>query len=169
IDKLAARLEIMVPGRLLDDNAYMMLRYKGGASGTYWSSQVAIGEENGLRIRVYGDKGALVWSHQNPNLLRFQRKDEPMQILTRGSSYLSPEAARFVRVPAGHPEGYFEAFANLFRSFCNVLIARKEGRPADPLDFFPTVVDGARGIKFVNDCVASSRLDSAWVDGSFPA
>ncbi len=168
IDKLAARLEIMVPGRLLDDNAYMLLRYQGGASGTYWSSQVAIGEENGLRIRVYGDKGALAWSHENPNILRFQRKGEPVQILTRGSGYLSPEATRFVRVPAGHPEGYFEAFANLFRSFCNVLIARKEGRPADPLDTFPTVVDGARGVKFITDCVASSRLDSAWVDGSFP-
>ncbi len=168
IDKLAARLEIMVPGRLLDDNAYMLLRYEGGATGTYWSSQVAIGEENGLRIRVYGDKGALAWSHENPNILRLQRKGEPMQILTRGSGYLSPEAARFVRVPAGHPEGYFEAFANLFRSFCNVLIARKEGRTPDPLDTFPTVEDGARGVKFVTDCVQSSRLDSAWVDGSFP-
>lgn len=168
IDKLAARLEIMVPGRLLDDNAYILLRYKGGASGSYWSSQVAIGEENGLRIRVYGDKGALVWSHENPNLLRFQRKGEPIQILTRGSDYLSPEATRFVRVPAGHPEGYFEAFANLFRSFCNVLIARKEGCPADPLDTFPTVEDGARGVKFITDCVASSQQDSAWVDGSFP-
>ncbi|MCX5976732.1 MAG: Gfo/Idh/MocA family oxidoreductase [Coprothermobacterota bacterium] len=163
IDKLSARLEIMVPGRLLDDNAYMLLRYKGGATGTYWCSQVATGEENGLRIRVYGDKGALAWSHENPNILRFQRKGEPVQILTRGSGYLSPEAARFVRVPAGHPEGYFEAFANLFRSFCNVLIARKEGRPSDPLDTFPTVEDGARGIKFITDCVASSQLDSAWV------
>lgn len=167
IDKLAARLEIMVPGRLLDDNAYMLLRYQGGATGTYWSSQVAIGEENGLRIRVYGDKGALAWSHENPNILRFQRKGEPVQILTRGSSYLSPDATRFVRLPAGHTEGYFEAFANLFKSFCNVLIARKEGRPADPLDTFPTVVDGARGIKFITDCVQSSQLDSAWVDGSF--
>ncbi|MCX5970902.1 MAG: Gfo/Idh/MocA family oxidoreductase [Coprothermobacterota bacterium] len=168
IDKLAARLEIMVPGRLLDDNAYMMLRYKGGASGSYWSSQVAIGEENGLRIRVYGEKGALSWSHENPNILRFQKKGEPVQILTRGSGYLSPEAARFVRVPAGHPEGYFEAFANLFRSFCNVLIARKEGRPSDLLDTFPTVEDGARGVKFITDAVQSSQRDSAWVDGSFP-
>jgi predicted dehydrogenase len=167
IEKLAASLETFVEGRPLDDNAYMLLKYKGGASGNYWSSQVAIGKENGLRIRVYGTEGAIEWEHENPNVLRFQKKGGPLQLLTRGNGYLSTAAGRFTRLPAGHPEGYFEAFANLYRAYCNVLIAKKEGKPADPLDVFPTVLDGARGTKFVFDCVRSSKEGAAWVDGSF--
>ena len=167
IDKLAASLETFVEGRPLDDNAYMLLKYKGGASGNYWSSQVAIGKENGLRIRVYGTDGAIEWEQENPNVLRFQKKGAPLQQLTRGSGYLSDSAGHFTRLPAGHPEGYFEAFANLYRSYCNVLMARKLGNTPDALDVFPTVVDGARGTKFVFDCVKSSKEGAAWVDGSF--
>ena len=167
IDKLAASLETFVEGRPLDDNAYMLLKYKGGASGNYWSSQVAIGKENGLRIRVYGTDGAIEWEQENPNVLRFQKKGAPLQLLTRGSGYLSAAAGHFTRLPAGHPEGYFEAFANLYKSFCNVLTAKKQGHTPDPLDVFPTVVDGARGTKFVFDCVKSSKEGAAWVDASF--
>jgi predicted dehydrogenase len=167
IDKLAASLETFVEGRPLDDNAYMLLKYKGGASGNYWSSQVAIGKENGLRIRVYGTDGAIEWEQENPNVLRFQKKGGPLQLLTRGNGYLSAVAGHFTRLPAGHPEGYFEAFANLYRCFCNVLTAKKQGKTVDPLDVFPTVVDGARGTKFVFDCVKSSKEGAAWVDASF--
>jgi predicted dehydrogenase len=167
IDKLAASLETFVEGRPLDDNAYMLLKYKGGASGNYWSSQVAIGKENGLRIRVYGTDGAIEWEQENPNVLRFQKKGGPLQLLTRGNGYLSAVAGHFTRLPAGHPEGYFEAFANLYRCFCNVLTAKKQGNTVDPLDMFPTVVDGARGTKFVFDCVKSSKEGAAWVDASF--
>jgi predicted dehydrogenase len=167
IEKLAASLETFVEGRPLDDNAYMLLKYKGGASGNYWSSQVAIGKENGLRIRVYGTEGAIEWEQENPNVLRFQKKGGPLQLLTRGNGYLSAAAGHFTRLPAGHPEGYFEAFANLYKAYCNVLTAKKEGRTADPLDVFPTVLDGARGTKFVFDCVRSSKEGAAWVDGSF--
>lgn len=167
IDKLAASLETFVEGRPLDDNAYVLLKYKGGASGNYWSSQVAIGKENGLRIRVYGTDGAIDWEQENPNVLRFQKKGGPLQLLTRGSGYLSAAAGHFTRLPAGHPEGYFEAFANLYKSFCNVLTAKKQGNAPDPLDVFPTVVDGARGTKFVFDCVKSSKEGAAWVDASF--
>ena len=167
IDKLAASLETFVEGRPLDDNAYILLKYKGGASGNYWSSQVAIGQENGLRIRVYGTDGAIEWEQENPNVLRFQKKGGPLQLLTRGSEYLSAAAGHVTRLGAGHPEGYFEAFANLYRNFCNVLMARKQGRTPDPLDVFPTVVDGARGIKFVFDCVKSSKQGATWVDASF--
>ena len=167
IDKLAASLETFVEGRPLDDNAYMLLKYKGGASGNYWSSQVAIGKENGLRIRVYGTDGAIEWEQENPNVLRFQKKGAPLQLLTRGGEYLSAAAGHVTRLPAGHPEGYFEAFANLYRNFCNVLMARKQDRTPDPLDVFPTVVDGARGTKFVFDCVKSSKEGAAWVDASF--
>lgn len=167
IDKLAASLETFVEGRPLDDNAYVLLRYKGGASGNYWSSQVAIGKENSLRIRVYGTAGAIEWEQENPNVLRFQKKGGPLQLLTRGSAYLSAVAGHVTRLHAGHPEGYFEAFANLYRCFCNVLLARKVGNTPDPLDVFPTVVDGARGTKFVFDCVKSSKENAAWVDASF--
>lgn len=167
IDKLAASLETFVEGRPLDDNAYILLKYKGGASGNYWSSQVAIGQENGLRIRVYGTDGAIEWEQENPNVLRFQKKGGPLQLLTRGSAYLSAAAGHVTRLPAGHPEGYFEAFANLYRNFCNVLMARKQDRTPDALDVFPTVVDGARGTKFVFDCVKSSKEGAAWVDASF--
>lgn len=167
IDRLAASLETVVEGRPLDDNAYVLLKYKGGASGNYWSSQVAIGEENGLRIRVYGTDGAIEWNQENPNILHFRKKGGPLQLLTRGSRYLSAVAGHVTRLPAGHPEGYFEAFANLYRNFCNVLMAKKMGSTPDPLDVFPTVVDGARGIKFVVDCVKSSKEGVAWVDASF--
>lgn len=132
----------------------------------YWSSQVAIGKENGLRIRVYGTDGAIEWEQENPNVLRFQKKGGPLQPLTRGSGYLSAAAGHFTHLPAGHPEEYFEAFANLYRNFCNVLMARKQDRTPDPLDVFPTVVDGARGTKFVLDCVKSSKEGAAWVDAS---
>jgi len=167
IDKLAASLETFVEGRPLDDNAYMLVKYKGGASGNYWSSQVAIGNENGLRIRVYGTDGAVEWEQENPNVLRFQKKGSPLQLLTRGSGYLSTAAGHVTRLHAGHPEGYFEAFANLYQGFCNVLTARKHGQSPDPLDIFPTVVDGARGTKFVFDSVKSSKEGGAWVDASF--
>ena len=165
ITSLSAKLETFVEGRKLDDNAFILLKYENGASGSYWSSQIAIGNENGLKIRIYGTEGSLEWEQEHPNFLKLSMKGEPLKILSRGNDYLSSEAQRYTRLPSGHPEGYFEAFANLYRSFCNKLFAKKVGEKSDEL--FPTVVDGARGVKFVHDCVKSSNKGGEWVDASF--
>jgi len=167
IDRLSANLDTFVKGRELDDNARILIDYDNGAKGIYWSSQVAIGNENGLKFRIYGTKGGLEWEQETPNRLYFSKKGEPKRILTRGNGYLSPEAQRLSRIPPGHPEGYFEAFANLYSAYCSLLKAEKKDvePPADIL--FTDVVDGTRGVKFVHDCVKSSRENGAWVDGSF--
>ncbi len=167
IDRLSASLDSFVEGRKLDDNARINLEYKGGAKGFYWSSQIAISEENGLKFRIYGTKGALEWKQEKPNVLIYKRKDLPTQIYTRGNGYLSVDAQNLTRIPAGHPEGYFEAFGNLYKNYCNKLSAKKEGIKPDASLRFTDVVDGTRGIKFVHDCVKSSNQDGAWVDGSF--
>lgn len=167
IESLAARLNTFVEGRRLDDNAFISLKYRGGAQGSYWSSQVAIGRENGLQFRIYGTKGGLEWSQENPNVLKFAPKGEPVRLLTRGNGYLGDHAKRWTRMPSGHPEGLFEAWANLYEAFCGTIRNREAGREQHPFEIFPTVEDGARGVKFVNDCVKSSRAGAAWVDGSF--
>ncbi|MBO8166797.1 MAG: Gfo/Idh/MocA family oxidoreductase [Kosmotoga sp.] len=165
ITSLSARLETFVEGRKLDDNAFILLKYENDASGSYWPSQIAIGNENSLKIRIYGTEGSLEWEQEHPNFLKLSMKGEPLKILSRGNDYLSSAAQMFTRLPSGHPEGYFEAFANLYRSFCNKLSAKKAGEKSDEL--FPTVVDGARGVKFVHDCVNSSNKGGEWVDASF--
>lgn len=156
IQELSATLNTFVKGRPLDDNAFISLKYKGGAQGTFWSSQVAIGRENGLKFRIYGTDGGLEWEQENPNVLKFARKGQPVQILTRGNGYLSDAAKRWTRMPSGHPEGLFEAWATLYESFCNTL----KGDPTE----FPTVDDGLRGVKFVHACVNSSKKNSEWVE-----
>lgn len=165
IEKLSARLETFVKGRKLDDNAYINVKYSSGASGNYWSSQVAIGNENGLKLRVFGTEGAIEWEQENPNVLKFVKKGGVTQLLTRGNGYLSDSAQAYTRLPSGHPEGYFEAFANLYSSYCNRLIAKKNNLKDD--EIFPTPIDGARGVKFIHDCVESSNKGSEWIDGSF--
>ncbi len=167
IERLSASLDTFVDGRRLDDNARISIEYKGGARGIYWSSQIAIGEENGLKFRIYGTNAALEWEQENPNLLRYSVKNQPTQLLTRGNDYLSKSAQSLTRLPSGHPEGYFEAFANLYKNFCATLKAKKSGLVLDEGVCFTDVVDGTRGIKFIHDCVKSCNQDGAWVDGSF--
>lgn len=167
IESLAAQLDTFVEGRPLDDNAFIWLKYKGGARGNYWPSQVAIGRENGLKFRVYGTKGALEWEQENPNVLKFAPKGEPVRLLTRGNGYLGDHAKRWTRMPSGHPEGLFEAWATIYEAFCNTIRNHAAGAEQHPFEIYPTVVDGARGVKFVNDCVKSSREGAAWIDGSF--
>ncbi|MDR1137039.1 MAG: Gfo/Idh/MocA family oxidoreductase [Synergistaceae bacterium] len=168
IEKISATLSTFVEGRVLDDNALINVKYKGGAIGHYWPSQVAVGRENGLSFRIYGTEGSVEWNQENPNEMRFVRKGHPPMILTRGGYDLSPAAARWTRMPSGHPEGLFAAWANIYEAFCGALRNKSIGKPIDELEIFPTVVDGARGVKFVHDCVASNRSDGAWVDGSAP-
>jgi predicted dehydrogenase len=167
IETLSANLDTFVEGRELDDNARICLDYKGGAKGIYWSSQIAIGNENGLKIRIYGTKGGLEWEQEHPNTLYLSIKGKPVQIMNRGNGYICDQAQIYTRIPAGHPEGYFEAFGNLYRNYCEVLKARNSGRTPDEAYVFTDVVDGTRGIKFVADCVKSSNGKGIRVDGSF--
>ena len=169
IKQLSARLETFVKGRVLDDNAFILLSYNNGATGSYWASQVAIGKENGLTVRIYGTKGSIEWEQENPNELYLSLKGEPQSILRRGNAYLSTAAKGLTRLPSGHPEGYFEAFSNLYRNFCSALTRYKETGTLEPLgeaEDFTDVADGARGIGFVEDCVKSSHLKSAWIDAT---
>ncbi len=163
VSRLLAKMDAVVPGRRLDDNDYVLLEYVGGATGNYWSSKIAIGIVNGLRVRIFGDEGALEWFQEEPEVVKFTKKNGNTQLLVKGKNGLETS---YNRIPAGHPEGYFEAFANLYREYCDVLIAKKEGRTvADRL--YPTVIDGARGVKFVEDCMRSSKAGSVWVDARF--
>ena len=161
---LAAELTRFVPGRALDDDARMLLRFDGGARGALWCSQVAVGQENGLRLRAFGDAGGLEWRQEEPNRLHLFRLGEPPAVLTRGGPGLGPEAAHATRVPAGHPEGYLEAFAQLYADAAEQVRARIEGRPADPASLLlPDAADGLRGVRFVAAAVASSAADAGWV------
>jgi predicted dehydrogenase len=167
LEAVCADLQAFVPGRALDDNAHVLLRFRGGARGALWSSQVSPGNENALRLRVYGDKAGLEWSQEHPNQLRVSPLGEAPRVLSRGGAAgLHPAAAAATRVPAGHPEGYLEAFAQLYRDAAELVAARLEGREPDPLALqAPTVEDGARGVRFLEAAVESSRR-GAWTDAA---
>jgi predicted dehydrogenase len=163
-ESLAADLTSFVGGRKLDDNAHIILRYPNGARGMIWASQVAPGNENRLTLRVYGTKGGLEWSQEDPNYLWFGPFGEPKRLLTRGSAGAGAAAARVTRVPPGHPEGYLEGFANIYAEAARAIIAARDGSKVDPTVIFPTVDDGVRGVAFVDACVKSSSRNAAWVD-----
>ncbi|MGC4233781.1 MAG: Gfo/Idh/MocA family oxidoreductase [Niabella sp.] len=164
IVKLCADLNIVVPGRLLDDDGAMLLKFDKGASGVLIASQVAAGEENNLRIRVYGEKGGLEWGQQEPNTLIVKWPDAPAQVYRTGNGYLSDVAKINTRTPGGHPEGYLEAFANIYKNFILALAAKLDGAEPDPLIDFPTVYDGVRGMAFIENAVTSSQSDQKWQD-----
>jgi predicted dehydrogenase len=164
VERVAAQLTAFVPGRRVDDDAQVMLGLSGGARGMLWSSQVAPGNENALRLRVYGETGGLEWAQEHPNQLRFAKLGEAPRILSRGAGGLGPAAAHATRIPAGHPEGYIEGFAQIYRDTAEQIAARIEGRAPDPAALLvPGVADGARGVAFVAACVESSRRGGAWV------
>ncbi|MGD0721863.1 MAG: Gfo/Idh/MocA family oxidoreductase [Roseiarcus sp.] len=164
LDEVAAELTTFVPGRRLDDNAHVLMRYAGGAKGVLTASQVAPGHYNGLSLKVYGSKGGLEWHGESPEHLRFTPYGEPTRLLMRGGAGATAEAARGSRMPPGHPEGYIEGFANLYRDAAALIRARRAGLPPDPAAraAVPTVVDGAKGIRFVEAAVQSSRTDGRW-------
>lgn len=163
LDSLAADIQSFVPGRRVDDNAHVMLRFNGGARGMLWCSQVAPGNENGLTLRVYGDKGGISWAQEDPNKLWFTPFGEPTRLLTRGGAGASPEAARVSRTPGGHPEGYLEGFANIYAEAARAIRARRTGDAIPDGVHFPTVADGLAGVQFVDACVRSSKRNAAWV------
>jgi len=160
---VAAELTRFVAGRALDDNAQMLLRFAGGARGMLWSSQVAPGNENALRLRVYGDKAGLDWSQEQPNALLFTPLGEPPRLIRRAGAGASAVAAHASRIPAGHPEGYLEAFAQLYRDIAEQIGARRESRQPDPASLLvPSIADGVRGMRFITAAVASSEASAAW-------
>ncbi len=161
---LCADLTAFVPQRRLDDNAHLMLRFKGGAKGMIWASQVAPGHENGLKLRVYGDKGGLMWHQESPNELIWAPLGEEPRRITRGGYGALDVATRLTRVPSGHPEGYIEGFANLYSEIAAALYAARTGRPVDPAVVFPTGADGEKGVAFIEAAVRSSNAGAAWVN-----
>lgn len=161
LEALAAQLHSFVPGRAVDDDVQVLLRYANGARGMLWASQVAPGHENGLRIRVFGSQGGIEWAQQQPNELRHTPLGEPTRIVTRGSAAMNEAGRRLNRVPAGHPEGYIGAFASLYSEIACHLLARRDG--GDPgAAQFPTIDDGLRGVQFIETVQASSRAGGAW-------
>jgi len=165
ITKLCADLNVVVQGRALDDDGNVLLKFDNGASGVLSASQVAAGEENALKIRVYGEKGGLEWNQQEPNTLTLKWLNEPAQIYRAGQAYLSDIAKHNLRVPGGHPEGYLEAFANIYRNFALTVSAKIHGTtPTEAMLDFPRVEDGVRGMAFIDTVVASSQSDQKWTD-----
>ena len=163
LESVCADLASFVPGRVLDDNVHLLLRFHGGAKGMLWASQVAPGNENGLRLRVYGDQGGLSWSQEEPNYLQHGPYGEPPRRIGRGGAGAMEVAGRVTRIPAGHPEGYLEGFANLYGDAAELIWARIEGRAPDPAaGLVPTVQDGVAGMAFIEAVLASSRADGAW-------
>jgi predicted dehydrogenase len=165
IEALCADLKTVVKGRLLDDDGSVLLRLTGGAQGLLYASQVAAGEENGLRLRVYGEKGGLEWSHTDPSTLLVKWLDRPMEVVRAGtnSPYLSRPALGALRLPSGHPEGFIEGFANVYRNFALALRRRLDGkRPLREQLDFPTVEDGVRGMAFIETLLASVRTSRKW-------
>jgi predicted dehydrogenase len=162
-ESIAADLTSFVPGRALDDNVHVMLRWRGGARGLLWASQVAPGNENCLTLRVHGTKGGLEWTQEDPNRLWFTPFGEPKRLITRGGAGSGAAAARVTRVPPGHPEGYLEGFANIYSEAAQAIVAARDGKAPDADVLYPTIADGVKGVAFVEACVRSSARNAAWV------
>ncbi|MCM2441491.1 Gfo/Idh/MocA family oxidoreductase [Agrobacterium vitis] len=163
LQELAADVHTFVEGRRLDDNAHVMLRFQGGAKGLLWCSQVATGNENGLKVRIYGTKAGIEWTQADPNYLWFTKLGEPKQLITRGGAGAGSAAARVTRIPGGHPEGYLEAFATIYSEAAQAIHAARSGATVDPDVVYPTVDDGVKGVAFVTACIQSSQQNGAWV------
>ena len=163
LEALCADLTTFVAGRKLDDNAALLLRFRGGAKGMLWASQIAVGNENNLTLRVYGEKGGLSWRQEAPNELWFTPLGEAPRKLTRGGSAALPDAARVTRIPGGHPEGYLEAFASIYTEVSRAIRAYRAGKPVAGEVLFPVGSDGLHGVAFVEAAVRSSDSGATWV------
>ena len=165
VTKLCADINITVVGRKLDDDGTVLLKFNNGASGMLYATQVAAGEENNIRINIYCEKGGLEWQQENNNSLIIKWLDKPAEILRAGNDYLSNLAKFNCRIPAGHPEGYLEAFANLYRNFALTLMAKNNGTPVrDEWTDYPGIEEGIRGMAFIENVIASGKSDSKWKD-----
>ena len=164
VSEICADRSTYMPGRVLDEDVNVLLRLKNGGKGTITVSQIAVGQENALRIRIFGSKGALEWDQENPNYLYVYSFGEPRRIYTRASGYLGPEAAGVTRVPTGHPEGYLEAFANIYTGFAEAVRAAADGSPVGDISLkVPGIKDGVRGMEFIAKAVDSCEKGSVWI------
>ena len=164
VDELSADIHTFVKGRLLDDNAQIMLRFKDGAKGALWSSQVAVGNENNLKIRIYGESGGIEWKQEDPNYLYYTKFGQPTQKITRGSDSASKEAKNVTRIPPGHPEGYLEGFANIYNDVYKKLYAQINNQNYDDSnDCYPTINDGVEGMRFIETALESSKNNGKWI------
>ena len=161
--ELSAELTSFVKGRKLDDDVDVRLHYKGGAKGHIWASQVAVGHDNGLKLRVYGTKGALEWTQADPNYLWFTPLRGEKRLISRGGAGANAAAARVTRIPGGHPEGYLEGFANIYTEFARAIEAKRLGKKLDNDVQFPGIEDGVQGMAFIEACVKSSSKNGKWV------
>lgn len=162
VEALMADLDAFVPGRRVDDNAHIMLRFEDKAKGMLWASQVAVGNENALRLRVYGSEGALDWSQETPNAMAFSRKGEPEQILTRAGAGVTEQGLQATRIPPGHPEGYLEGFATIYKDAATVIRNLDSGAPVPGTTSLPDIQDGLQGLRFIEACLVSARNDNVW-------
>ncbi len=161
-EELSADLTSFVKGRRVDDNVHVMLRFKGGARGMIWASQVAPGHENGLKLRVYGTKGGIEWTQADPNYLWVAPFGEPKRLITRAGAGANTAAARVTRVPPGHPEGYLEGFANIYTEVARAIKAKRASKKLDKDVQFPGIADGVAGMAFIEACVKSSARNGKW-------
>jgi predicted dehydrogenase len=162
LDEVSADLTTFVEGRRVDDNVSILMRYRGGAKGMLWASQVAPGNENNLSLRIYGDKGGLEWRQEDPNYLWYSPLGEQKRLITRGGEGSSPAAGRVTRVPSGHPEGYLEGFATIYAEAARAIRAARTGSALDAAVVYPTIDDGVAGMRFIDAAVRSSRQNGAW-------
>jgi predicted dehydrogenase len=164
ITSVCARLDKILPGRVLDDNATIMLEYDNGAKGIYWTSQIAAGYDNAFRVRIFGTKGAIDWNEEESNYLGLSYYGKPKTVLSRGRDPFYPHAQGYSRIPSGHPEGYHESLANLYKTFIGALAKLKEGKTLSAEDQdWPTVEMGVDGVKFISKCVESSEKGAVWI------
>ncbi len=165
IKSLCANLDVFGQGGTLDNNGEVLLKFENGASGMLWSSQVAIGYENALRVRIFGSKGTVEFVQEESNYLRLAMRGEGWRILSRGNKYISPNAAKFSRLPCGHPEGFHDAYANIYTAFANAVEDKLAGKQVNEEDYgYPTVDMGVEGVKFINAVVDSYEAGSAWIE-----
>lgn len=164
VKRVLAKMDVVVPGRVLDDNDVVLVEYEGGATGCYWTSQFAIGHKNDLRVRIYGEKGSILWEQENCEKVTVIEYDGTVVERYRGAVGIEPGAAAYGRLPSGHTEGWLESMGNLYKSFIGCIEARQAGTfTADMVDF-PTVYDGAEGVKFVHACLRSNAAGNTWVE-----
>ena len=164
IKKVLAKLDVVVPGRVLDDNDSVMVQYDNGASGFYWTSQIAIGYDNALRVRIYGSKGTIEWFQETPDKIKIIDADNTIREVHRGYKQITPTAAKYGRLPSGHTEGWLEAMGNLYTSFAECILARENGTFTPDMIDYQTVAAGAEGLAFVEACLKSTNNGNIWVD-----
>ena len=164
IKRVLAKMDVVVPGRVLDDNDVVMVEYEGGATGLYWTSQFAIGHDNDLRVRIYGENGSILWSQENCEKVTMIARDGTITERHRGNGGIEAGAAAYGRLPSGHTEGWLESMGNLYKSFICCVKAKKDGSFTPEMIDFPTVSDGAEGVKFVHACLRSNREGNIWVE-----